>query len=82
MDNSVNSINVDKIEEKYVILSRNTGKKHILLGMDIYFIGGNEVTLTTPHHINETLEDFIETQKVNVANPETSQLFTIANEEK
>ena len=57
-----------------------TGKKHTFLGMDIEFIGGNKVSLSKIHHINEALEDFREPLKENVVNPKTSQLFTITHE--
>ena len=50
--------------------------------MDIEFIGGKKVTVSTPHHVDEDLEDFVETLKGNVVNPETSQLFTITSEAK
>ena len=38
--------------------------------------------MTIPHYIGEALEDFRETLKVNVVNPETSQLFNITNKAK
>ena len=38
--------------------------------------------MTIPHYIGEALEDFRETLKVNVVNPETSQLFNITNKQK
>ena len=59
-----------------------TGKKQKFLGMDIKFIGGNKVSLSTPHHVYEALEDFGETLKGNVVNPATSQFFTISSEAK
>ena len=82
MDDNVNSMIADKIEGNFGNLSRTTGKKHIFLGMDIKFIGGNKVTFSTPHHVDEALEDFYETLKGNVVNPTTSQLFTITSEAK
>ena len=50
--------------------------------MDIEFIGGNKFAVSKPHHVDEALEDFGETLKVNMVNPETSQLFTITSEAK
>ena len=79
MDENVNSIIAANIEEKIGKLSHTTGKKHTLLGMDIEFIGGKKVTVSTPHHIDEALEDFGETLKGNVINPATLQPFTIAS---
>ena len=63
MDDNVNSMIADNIEEKFGKLSHTTGKKHTLLGMDIEFIDGKKVTESTPHHIDEALEDFGETLK-------------------
>ena len=51
MDDIVNSNMEKNIEERFGKLSHNTGNKRTLLGMDIGFIGGNKVALTTPHHI-------------------------------
>ena len=48
--------------------------------MYIEFIGGKRVTVSTPHHVDEALEDFGETLKGNLVNPTTSQLFTITSE--
>ena len=59
-----------------------TGRKHTFLGMDNDFIGGKKVALTMPHHVEEALEDFGKTLKRKVVNPETSKMFTIANETK
>ena len=56
--------------------------KHTFLGMDIDFIGEKKFTVSTPHHIDEALEDFGETLKGNAVNPETSQLLTITSEAK
>ena len=50
--------------------------------MDIKFIGGKKVAVSTPHHVDEALEDFGETLKVKMVNPTTSQLFTITIESK
>ena len=47
--------------------------------MDIEFIGRNKFAVSKPHHVDEALEDFGETLKVNMVNPETSQLFTITS---
>ena len=82
MDDSVNSTFTYKIEEKFGKLSRTTGKKPTLLGMDIDLIGGNEVALNMPSNIAEALEDFDETQKDNVVNPATSKRFIINDEAK
>ena len=82
MENNVNSTIAENIEEKIGKLSRTTEKKHTLLDMDIDFIGGKKVTVSTPHHVDEDLEDFGETVKGNVVNPATSQLFTITSESK
>ena len=45
-------------EHKFRKLSRTTGNKLALLGMDIEFIGGKKVALTTPHHADEAFEYF------------------------
>ena len=82
MGDNVNSMLADNIEENFGKISRKTGKKHIFLGMEIDFIGGKKVTVSTPHHVDEALEDFGETIKGKVVNPATSQLFTIASEAK
>ena len=50
--------------------------------MDIKFIGGNKLTVSTPHQVDEDIEDFGETLKGDVVNPATSQLFTITSEAK
>ena len=50
--------------------------------MYIESIGGKEVTVSTPHHVDESLEYFGETLKGNVVNPATSQHFTITSEAK
>ena len=50
--------------------------------MDIEFIGGNRVTVSTSHHIDEALEYFVEALKENVVNPATVKLFTITSEAK
>ena len=71
MDDNVNSMIDDNIEKKIGNLSHTTGKVHTFLGMDINFIGGKKVTLSTPHHVDEALEYFGETLKGNVANPIT-----------
>ena len=63
MDNSVNSNIAYNTEKKYVKISRTIGNKHTFLGIDVDFIGGNEVSLTTPHNINEALEDSCEMLK-------------------
>ena len=70
----------DNIEETFGKLSHTKGKKNTSLGMDIEFIGGNKVTVSTPYHVDEALEYFGETLKGNVMNPATSQLFTITSE--
>ena len=57
MDDMVNSMIVENIEEKCGKLSHTTGNKHTLIGMDINFIRGVKVALTTPHYINKALED-------------------------
>ena len=54
----------------------------MFLGMNIESIGGNKVAVSTPHHVDDPLEDFGETLKVNVMSPDTSQLFTITSESK
>ena len=71
MYENVNSMIADKIEENFGKLSCTTGKKHTFLGMDIEFIGGKKVTVSTTHHVDEALEDFGETLKRNVVNPST-----------
>ena len=50
--------------------------------MDIEFIGGKKVTVSTPYHVYEALEYFGATLKGNMLNPATSQFFTITNKEK
>ena len=50
--------------------------------MEIEFIGGKKVAVSMPHHVDEALKYFGETLKGNVANPTTSQLFTIISKEK
>ena len=50
--------------------------------MDIDFIVRNKFAVSTPHHVDKDLEYFGKTLKLNVANPETSQLFTINSEAK
>ena len=49
MDDNVNSMIADKIKEKFEKLSRTTGKKHSSFGMDIKFIGGKKVAVSTPY---------------------------------
>ena len=82
MDESVKSMIDENIEENFGKLSLTTGNNHTFVGMDIDFIGGKKVTVSTPHHVDEALEDFVETLKGNVVNPETSKLFTITSESK
>ena len=82
MDDSVNSMIADKIEENFGRAYRTTGKKHTFLGIDIKFIGGKKVAVSTAHHVEEALEYFGETLKGNVLNPATSLLFTIISEAK
>ena len=82
MNDNVNSMIADKTEENFGKLSRTTGKKHVFFGMDIKFIGGKKFTVSTPHHVDEALEDFGETLKGNVVSPATLQLFTIISVEK
>ena len=82
MYDNVNSMIAENIEETFGKLSHRTGKKHTFLGVDIKFIGGKKVTVSTPHHVDEALEYFGETLKGNVLNPATSQLFTITSEPK
>ena len=60
-----------RLRKKFGNLSHTTGKVHTFLSMDINFIGGKKVTLSTPHHVDEALEAFGETLKGNVANPAT-----------
>ena len=48
--------------------------------MDIQFIGGNKVAVSTSNHVDEALGDFGKTLKENVMNHATSQLFTITSE--
>ena len=43
---------------------------------------GKKVTVSTPHHVDEALEDFGETLKGNVVNHATSQLVTTTSESK
>ena len=50
--------------------------------MDVNFISGKKISVSTPHHVYEALEYFGGTLKGNVVNPETSQLFTITIESK
>ena len=69
-------------KHKFIKLSRTTGNKLALLGMDIEFIGGKKVALTTPHHADEAFEYFGKTLEVNVMNPTTSKLLTITDEAK
>ena len=82
MDDNVNSMVADNIEEFFGKLSRKTGNNHTFHGMDIEFICGKKVTVSTPHHVDEDLEDSGETLKGNMVNPTTSQLFTITSEAK
>ena len=81
-DDNVNSIIANKIEKKIGNLYHKTVKKRRLLGMEIEFIGGKKVAVSMPHHVDEALKYFGETLKGNVANPTTSQLFTIISKEK
>ena len=80
--NRINSIIAENSEEKFGKISPTTGKKHTFLGIDIDFIGGNKVAMTTPHQIDEALEAFGKTLKENVLNPTTWQPFTIIDEAK
>ena len=82
MYNCINSIIAENSEEKFGKISPTTGKKHTFLGMDIDFIGGNKVAMTTPHQIDDALEAFGKTLKENVLNPTTWQPFTIIDEAK
>ena len=82
INDNVNSMISDNIEEIFGGLSCRTGKKHTSLGMDIDFMGGKKAAVSTPHHVDEALEYFGETLKVNLVNPATSQLFTITSEAK
>ena len=70
------------LEKKIGKISHTTGHKHTFLGIYIKFIGGKKVTVSTPHHVDEALEDFGETLKGNVVNHATSQLVTITSEAK
>ena len=82
VNETVSSIIDDNIEEKVGKLSRTTGKKHKFLGVDINLIGIKKVAVSTPHHVDEFLEDFGEILKVNLMNLATSQLCTITSEAK
>ena len=82
IDDNINPIIADKIEEKIGKIYHTTGKKHTFLDMEIEFIGGKKFTVSTPHHVDEALEDLGETLKGNVVNHATSQLFTITSEAK
>ena len=82
MDDSFNSIIADNIKEKIGKLYHTKWNKHNFLSVDIEFIAGKKFTVSTPHHVEEALEDFFETLKVNVVNPATSQLSTITSEAK
>ena len=82
MDDNVNSMVADNIEEKFGKLSRKTGNNHTFHGMDIEFICGKKVTVSTPHHVDEDIEDFGETLKRNLEKSTTLQLFTITSEAK
>ena len=79
---SVNSIIVENIEEKFGKISCTTGKKHTFLGTGIKSIGGKKVSMTTPHHIDYALEYFWGTLKGNLVNPATLQFFAITDEAK
>ena len=55
MDSIVNSMMVDKIEEKFWKLLHTTGKKQDFLGMDIEFIGREKLALTISNQIDQAL---------------------------
>ena len=65
-----NPMIADKTKETFGRLSRTIGNIHISLGMDIMFIGGNKVTVSTSHHVDEALNYFGKTLKINVMNPQ------------
>ena len=79
---NVNSVISDNIEENFGKLSCTTGKKHTLLGVDIKFIGGKKVAVSTAHHVDEAIEYFGETPKGNMVKPTISQLFILTSEAK
>ena len=58
MDDNFNSMISDKIEVSFEKLSCTTGEKHIFIGMEIEFIGGKEVTVSTPHHVVEPITGY------------------------
>ena len=70
MDDNVKSIIVENIEDIFGKLSSPTGEKNFL-GTDIGFIVGKKGVLTTPYHIDKTLQYFGETLKGDVVNPST-----------
>ena len=80
LDDKVNDSIVDAIEKKFGKLARTTGKKHTFLGMDIEFIGDKKLSITTPQHIEEALEDFGEEIDADAVNPAKSKLFIISND--
>ena len=82
MDESVKSMIDENIEENFWKLSLTTGKNHTFLSIYIEFIGRKKFAVFISHHVDEALEDFGETLKVNVVNPATSKIFTITSEAK
>ena len=82
MKDIVTSMIDDNIEETFGKLSRKTVNKHMFLCMDIEFIGGEKVTVSTTNHVGKALEDFFETLKGNAAIPANSQLFAINSKAK
>jgi hypothetical protein len=64
----------------YGELTRTTRKKHTFLGMDFEFIGDSKVAISTPHYVEEVLDDFPETLKGNAVNPVKSKLFEITED--
>ena len=81
MDDNVNSMIADKIDF-FGKVSRTTVKKHTFVGLDIEFIGGNKVKVSTPHHVDKAQGYFAETLKGNVVHRATSKFFNITNEAK
>ena len=49
----------------------------MFLNMDIKVVGRKKFAVSMSHHVDEDKKDLGETLKRNVANPATSQLFTI-----
>ena len=81
MDYNVNSMIADKIEE---ILGSYLAQQEIITYSLVWtsILLSEKFVVSTPHHIDEDLEDFGKNLKGNAVSPVTSQLFTITSEAK